>query len=55
MVSVPGVRLNYCNLPQKHIVAGGRAEEWAVFCVVSVGVSGSREAPGILDFLYRTR
>ena len=43
--SAPRVRLAYCNPPQKHIVARGRAEEWAVFCVVSVSVSGPHEAP----------
>ena len=39
------VRLTYCNPLQKHLVARGRAEEWVVFCVVSVSVSGPHEPP----------
>jgi hypothetical protein len=27
-------RLTYCNPSQKHIVAGGRTEEGALFCIL---------------------
>jgi hypothetical protein len=37
---VPRVKLTYCNPPQKHIVAGGRAEGGTLFCVLARGVSG---------------
>ena len=50
MVSVPRVRLIYCNPPQKHIVAGGRAEEGALYCVTVRDVSRSREDPSIVTF-----
>jgi hypothetical protein len=47
------VRLTYCNPPQKHIVAGGRAEEGMLFCILLRDVSWPFEDPSILAFLYQ--